>query len=348
MYVYFFYPAISPLILSMLQLSQKRLPDRANRGLDINSRKTKKRALEITLQQLTNRYWLLYFEDNSVHTIWSRHGSVVLDMMKRSEVTDGSFVDVRYNFKNPRTNSFIWTGTVLTVGHKSYCDREAASARIQVTEADGNVSFVPVVQRPDPDLTIYEDVNQILLQEDQEAQSARKKIKFVASSQRSSDPTSQTDGSQDAVLNTTGPYMSLHPAEVSNYLDQIATEDQEVPPEKESNENSPATSQQNKPNSKVASDSSFDIPKCSSTPANKKIKRTKTINPDDITEMEVRRSDLEASLAIKEAADKIVHAAEMIVNCMQELKPEIRSLTNRNYKEIQMSTNAVKQLVSYY
>ena len=95
--------------------------------------------------------------------------------MKQSDVTDGSFVDVRYNFKNPRTNSYIWTGTVLTIGHKAYCEREAASARIQVTEADGNVSFVPVVQRPDPDLTIYEDVNQNLLQEDQEVQLARKK-----------------------------------------------------------------------------------------------------------------------------------------------------------------------------
>ena len=36
----------------------------------------------------------------------------------------------------------------------------------------------------------------------------------------------------------------------------------------------------------------------------------------------------------------------MIVNCMQELKPEVKSLANRNYREIQMSANAVKQLVS--
>ena len=144
--------------------------------------------------------------------------------------------------------------------------------------------------------------------------------------------------------------MSLNPADVSVYLDKIGNEAEDVQPEIEINENCPATSQKNEnlPAAKVASDSSFDVPKCSSTPGNKKMKRTKTVNPDDITEMEVRRSDLEASLAIKEAADKIVHAAEMIVNCMQELKPEIRSLTNRNYKEIQMSTNAVKQLVRYY
>ena len=308
----------------------------------MNSRKAKNRAQEIALQQLTNRYWLLFFEDNSVHTVWSRHGSVVLDIMKRLNVEVGSSVDVRYNFKNPRTNSYIWTGSVLTIGHKSYCDMEAASARVQVTEADGNVSFVPVVQRPDPDLTIYEDVNQLLLQEDQEAQLARKKNKFVTSSQKAlSNPASQTDASENAVLNTSEPYMSLNPADVSVYLEQIGDEAQNVQPEIESNGDCVDSS------NKVG-DSSFDVPRCSSTPANKKLKRTKTVNPDDITEMEVRRSDREASLAIKEAADKIVHAAEMIVNCMQELKPEIRSLTNRNYKEIQMSTNAVKQLVRYY
>ena len=151
-------------------------------------------------------------------------------------------------------------------------------------------------------------------------------------------------------MNRTEPYLSLNPAEVSVYLDKIGNEAQEVQPEIELNENCPSTSQKNENllAAKVASDSSFDVPKFSSTPANKKMKRTRTVNPDDITEMEVMRSDLEASHAIKEAADKIVHAAEMIVNCMQELKPEIRSLTNQNYKEIQMSTNAVKQLVRYY
>ena len=86
-------------------------------------------------------------------------------------------------------------------------------------------------------------------------------------------------------------------------------------------------------------------PKQSSTPANKKWKRAKTINPEDIKDMEVKQADLEAATAIKEAADKIMSAAEMIVNCMQELKPEIELLLNRNYREIQMSSNPVKQLV---
>ena len=69
------------------------------------------------------------------------------------------------------------------------------------------------------------------------------------------------------------------------------------------------------------------------------------LNPDDISEMEIKRADLEASYAIKAAADKIMDAANLIVNCMTELKPELKSLANRNYREIQMSANAVKLLV---
>ena len=62
--------------------------------------------------------------------------------------------------------------------------------------------------------------------------------------------------------------------------------------------------------------------------------------------MEVRRADLEASTSIKQAADKIIEAVTMIVNCMRDSKLETESLANRNYREIQMSSNAVKQLVS--
>ena len=78
------------------------------------------------------------------------------------------------------------------------------------------------------------------------------------------------------------------------------------------------------------------------------MRKTKAVNPEDIAELETRRADLRASQAILEAANKISNAAEMIVNCMQELKPELRSLANRNYREIQMSSNAVKQLVSCF
>ena len=85
----------------------------------------------------------------------------------------------------------------------------------------------------------------------------------------------------------------------------------------------------------------------SSTPGNlKKVKRSKTVTPGEAIELKYRRVDREASDAMKTAADKIMEAATLIVNCMTELRPELKALSNRNYKEIQMSTNAVKQLVN--
>ena len=72
----------------------------------------------------------------------------------------------------------------------------------------------------------------------------------------------------------------------------------------------------------------------------------RVVNPDEITELEVKRADLEAAHAIKAAADKIMEAGNLIINCMTELRPEIKSLANGNYREIQMSSNAIRQLVS--
>ena len=49
---------------------------------------------------------------------------------------------------------------------------------------------------------------------------------------------------------------------------------------------------------------------------------------------------------MKIAAEKIFEAATLVVNCVTELRPELKALSNRNYREIKMSTNAFKQLVS--
>ena len=89
-------------------------------------------------------------------------------------------------------------------------------------------------------------------------------------------------------------------------------------------------------------------PQHSSTPGNKKIKRPRLVNPEDLTELEVNRADLEAAQAIEGAADKIWEAANLIANCMNEFRPELKALANRNYREIQMSSNAIRQLVSIF
>ena len=77
------------------------------------------------------------------------------------------------------------------------------------------------------------------------------------------------------------------------------------------------------------------------------MKLPRYVNPDEITELEVKRADFEAARAVKEAADKILEAANLIVNCMTEFRPELKALANRNYREIQMSSNAIRQLVRF-
>ena len=139
---------------------------------------------------------------------------------------------VRYNYRNPRTNSFVWTGTVLCVGHKSYCEKEARDARLQVTEANGQVNFVPVVSRSDPDLTVYEDINQVLMNDDIELQRAKKKIKFSTCSQftESSTPTQDPENDDNG---SSQPYMTLNPDDVSAVLERMNNSSKTVVPDAE-------------------------------------------------------------------------------------------------------------------
>ena len=216
-------------------------------------------------------------------------------------------------------------------------------------QADGNVSLIPVVQREDPDLTVYEDISQILLNEDMGAPSA-KQVKVALSSQPESDlnvskHVGQENEQQEAEEDQ---YLTMNPDDVSKYLHQV----ENVGVEKFGIEVQTCYEKQDNPNVQNMAligqynNVEAEVPKFCSTPVNGKVKRSKLINPEDIVDMEVKRADVEAAPAIKEAADKISDAAAAIINCMQELKPEIKSLANMNYREIQMSTNAVKQLVS--
>ena len=255
---------------------------------------------------------------------------------------------MKYSQKNPRTESFYWTGTVIGIGHQEHIEEGARNARLQVTEADGKVSFIPIVQREDPDLTVYENISQILLTEDLEKQTSRKKIKLVTSSQESNSQNVPVEVNDENCNENDESYLTLNPDEVEDYLNQAekpsnplkASEEGDCLLNNESGDVNCSGNLQKDGNKK------FEQPKDSSTPANRKLKRARVINPDDLTDMEVKRADLEASNSIKQAADKIMEAATMIINCMQELKPEIKALSNRNYREIQMSTSAVKQLVS--
>ena len=85
----------------------------------------------------------------------------------------------------------------------------------------------------------------------------------------------------------------------------------------------------------------------SSTPGNgKKPKRARTLGPDEVPSAESRKAEAQAARAITSAAGRIADAAEVMINCMNDFRGNIASLANRNYREIQQSTGALKQLVS--
>ena len=129
-------------------------------------------------------------------------------------------MDVKNSQKNPRTDSYYWTGTVLAMCHRDYVEEEARNARLQITQADGNVGFVPIIQREDPDLTDHENISHILLNEDLVQQSARKKVKLVTSSQQDnvvpSNSVEQENGQAEDELFDEN--YALNPDDVSHYL----------------------------------------------------------------------------------------------------------------------------------
>ena len=77
------------------------------------------------------------------------------------------------------------------------------------------------------------------------------------------------------------------------------------------------------------------------------MKRGKALNPEDVASLKSRKIEREASESLKAAADKIMEAAMTIINCMNDLRPELKALSNRNHREIQISTNAVKQTLYF-
>ena len=82
------------------------------------------------------------------------------------------------DFKNPRTKSYVWTATVLTVGREDFCRDWERDTLIQINHSDGNTSFGRYVPARDPDMTVHEDINKILLQENSQSQSAERKLEL--------------------------------------------------------------------------------------------------------------------------------------------------------------------------
>ena len=86
--------------------------------------------------------------------------------------------------KHPITKLNIWEATVLQVGHKSFIEKLAMDVSMQIKTAI-DTPFVPTVRENDPDLTLYENVNHILINE-QPCSQARKRLQLGSSQQQGS------------------------------------------------------------------------------------------------------------------------------------------------------------------
>ncbi|XP_075261942.1 uncharacterized protein LOC142353562 isoform X2 [Convolutriloba macropyga] len=297
---------------SSLQLHQffpqpdRRLPARTNRAL--NNRQYVNRAEQIARDQLSNRYWRVHYEDNTFDALWSRHNSICLDMVARTKIKKHDTVEVRFNCKNPRTDTYNWQANVLLVGKKEYIEEWNKDAWVQITNA----------------------------------QSARKKLimneNVETRFQETRAKTHSQDENDNALLHDENQYPELDPNDVSRCLNELPN----MNAERANQSNCSSTSNQ----AEVSIQKAVEAPQCSSTSGNKKLKRPRIVHPNEMAELEVKRAELEASEAIKTAADKIMDAAVMITNCMRELQPKLKSIANRNYREIQMSANAIRQLTS--
>ena len=73
------------------------------------------------------------------------------------------------------------------MGHKAFVEKWAKDACAQISDNQGTIGFVPLVPLVDPDLTLYDDVNDIFLSGAEFSQGAKKKLNLENGSQSLTD-----------------------------------------------------------------------------------------------------------------------------------------------------------------
>ena len=139
-------------------------------------------------------------------------------------------VNIKWNKKKPRTKSSNWNAIVLAVGHEDFCYEHMQEASVQIKDAEDNQSFQHLVHVVvDPDLTVYEDVGQILLNQNNLPNGARRKLEMAASQNGTNENDNQecsfvaagTEGSPSGQR-----FFLLEPEDVSRTLSKIACNQQ--------------------------------------------------------------------------------------------------------------------------
>ena len=152
-------------------------------------------------------------------------------MGERLDIEKNDKIDIRLPEKNPLTRSNVWNAIVLAIGTKDYCHSEAMNVSFQVQQAAGDPNFQPMVDIPDPDLSVHEAVNQILLKGTNN-EGARRSVESGFSQQLERAPISEEMGSDQGAMyqdvasesftgNSDHSYTVLTPADVSRTLSEI-------------------------------------------------------------------------------------------------------------------------------
>ena len=133
-----------------------------------------------------------------------------------------SFVNIRWHKKNSVTKSFIWTVRVLQLGHEDFCEKWVSKACVQIEDAEGKKTFVPIVPCYDPDLTVYEDIDQALMSGNMSSQRAKRKLQMPPDSQVLRN-TGLMPNQNDADVEDAGyePIEVLNPEDVSKAFNDI-------------------------------------------------------------------------------------------------------------------------------
>ena len=68
---------------------------------------------------------------------------------------------------------------MITVGHKEFCLNWQKNAWVQIVETNGDKSYLPLVPVVDPDLTLYDNVNQVLLSGEGSSQGVKRRMNEI-------------------------------------------------------------------------------------------------------------------------------------------------------------------------
>ena len=71
---------------------------------------------------------------------------------------------------------------MLTLGHESFCETWEKDSLVRIDNGDGTFVLASYIPARDPDLTVYEDVNQVLLNENA-SQGTKRKLEMLPASQ---------------------------------------------------------------------------------------------------------------------------------------------------------------------